>query len=246
VSQTFIFDPEKNHEHMQRPYIICHMGATIDGKIISANWGAPELAAQFGELYNQCHEAYNSQGWILGRVSLEQDFSKGIKPDLVPAPQPVSRKPFIGDKEASTFAVTFDTKGKLGWNSNEIGGDHIIAVLTEDVSDAYLYYLQRKGISYLFAGKEQPDLHIAMAQLTSLFNIQKIMLEGGGHLNGAFLNERLIDEISLLLLPIADGTPKAATVFEVTNVLKKAPAASLRLSEITRLDNDVIWLKYHL
>src|SRR5581483_4574767 len=131
------------------------------------------------------------------------------------APHPLRREPVIGDEQATTFAVTFDTRGTLGWNSNEIGGDHIVAVLVQEVSDAYLYYLQRKRISYLFAGKDKPDIQLALDQLVALFGVQKIMLEGGGHLNGAFLNEGLIDEISLLLLPIADGTSGSPTVFEV-------------------------------
>ncbi|QLG40363.1 MULTISPECIES: dihydrofolate reductase family protein [unclassified Paenibacillus] len=33
-----------------------------------------------------------------------------------------------------------------------------------------------------------------------------MLLEGGGVINGSFLNEGLIDEISLVFAPIMDGT----------------------------------------
>ncbi|MDB5208191.1 MAG: hypothetical protein JWR72_3266 [Flavisolibacter sp.] len=99
------------------------------------------------------------------------------------------QEPFVGNKEATSFAIAVDGKGKLGWDDNEIGGDHIIEVLTEAVSDEYLYYLQQKGISYIFAGKEELEFKVALNQLAELFPIQTIMLEGGSHINGSLLNE---------------------------------------------------------
>jgi riboflavin biosynthesis pyrimidine reductase len=108
-----------------------------------------------------------------------------------------------------------------------------------------LYYLQRKQISYIFAGKTELDFHSALEQLATLFPIQTLMLEGGGHLNGSFLNEGLIDELSLLLLPIADGTPKTTTTFEVSEYLSKKPVSLLKLKEITKVEHDTLWLKYN-
>ena len=77
------------------------------------------------------------------------------------------------------------------------------------------------NISYIFAGKEELDFQLAVEELGKLFPIQTIMLEGGGHINGSLLNEGLIDELSLLLLPLADGTPKTPTTFEVGEYLQK-------------------------
>jgi riboflavin biosynthesis pyrimidine reductase len=77
-----------------------------------------------------------------------------------------------------------------------------------------------------------------------LFPIQTLMLEGGGHLNGSLLNAGLIDELSLLVLPLADGTPHSPTTFEVSDYLSKGPATRLYLTDVQRLDNDVVWLKY--
>lgn len=229
---------------MNKPYIICHMATTIDGRIITANWGKKEQVKQFLGIYEECHNTFTSQAWMVGRVTMEKDFSKGEKPELIAPGSKIKREPFIGNKEAETFAIAVDTKGKLGWKSNEIGGDHIIVVLTEQVNDEYLYYLQRKKISYIFAGERETDFKLALHQLAELFKINTVMLEGGGHLNGSLLNEGLIDEISLLLLPVADGTPKTPTVFEVSEYLHKNPATHLSLTEVQHLEHDVLWLKY--
>ena len=195
--------------------------STVDGRIISANWGNAERQKNFGSMYEQCHASFVSQAWMCGRVTMEKDFTKGEIPDLIKPEKQIARETFIGDQNASSFAIAVDAKGKLGWKNNVISGDHVIEILTEQVSDEYLYYLQRKEVSYIFAGKQQVEFGNALNQLAESFPIQTIMLEGGGHINGSLLNEGLIDELSLLIVPIADGTPKTPTTFDVSEYLKK-------------------------
>ncbi|UOQ76733.1 dihydrofolate reductase family protein [Hymenobacter sp. 5516J-16] len=229
---------------MKRPHVICHMMSSVDGKILSANWQDEKLTDTFSEYFEKYHETFTSQAWMCGRVTMERDFSGGVQPNLLPAPHPIAREPFVGDAQATSFAVAVDAHGRLGWDANTTGGDHIVEVLTEQVTDDYLYYLQRQGISYLFAGRTEVDFALALEQLAALFPIETLMLEGGGHLNGSLLNAGLIDELSLLLLPIADGTPKSPTTFEVSDYLRKGPATRLHLTEVQQLDNDVVWLRY--
>jgi riboflavin biosynthesis pyrimidine reductase len=229
---------------MKKPYIICHMMSTVDGRIISDNWGDAEMIKKFSHLYEQCHESFESEAWMCGRVTMERHFAGGEKPKVIKPEKPIAREPFIGNKEAASFAIAVDAKGKLSWKNNEIGGDHIIEVLTDQVSDEYLYYLQRKKISYIFAGTEEVDFKKALNQIVGLFPIETIMLEGGGVVNGSLLNEGLIDELSLLIVPIADGTPKTPTTFEVSEYLQKKPATLFHLEDVKQLEHDVIWLKY--
>ncbi|WP_345952700.1 RibD family protein [Mucilaginibacter sp. PAMB04168] len=229
---------------MKKPYVICHMMSTVDGRIISANWGDQQLIDTYSGFFEKYHDTFESEAWMCGRVTMERDFSGGVKPELITPDQPISRISFIGDKNATSFAIAIDAHGKLGWDSNTTGGDHIVQVLTEKVSDEYLYYLQRKSISYIFAGEKELDFELALDQLGELFPIKTLMAEGGGHLNGSLLNAGLIDELSLLLLPIADGTLKSPTTFEVSEFLQKSPAALMQLQKAEQLENDVIWLKY--
>jgi riboflavin biosynthesis pyrimidine reductase len=220
------------------------MMTTVDGKILSSNWGDPELVKSFSGVFASYHDRFESQAWMCGRVTMEKDFSTGNPPDLTGLAEPIERKAFIGDHDATSFARAIDPKGKLDWETNQTGGDHLIEVLTSGVSDAYLQYLQRKGISYIFAGESEIDFHSALEQLGELFPIQTIMLEGGGHLNGSLLNEGLINELSLLILPVADGTPKSPTVFEVSDYLTKKTAKLLILDQMEQVEQDVVWLKY--
>ena len=227
---------------MNKPYVICHMVSTVDGRIMTEHWG--ESYKKFDGLYEECHNSYNSDAWMVGRVTMEVNFTEGLQPELIKSEKPIERSAFVANKNASSFAIAVDPKGKLGWEENEIEGDLIIELLTESVADDYLYYLQKKKISYILAGKDTVDFKLALEQLQALFGIKTLMLEGGGHINGSLLNEGLIDELSLLILPLVDGTPKTPTTFEVSEYLKKNPATELKLKEVQQLRNDVLWLKY--
>src|SRR5271166_1629596 len=47
------------------------------------------------------------------------------------------------------------------------------------------------------------------------FGIRTLLLEGGGHINGAFLQADLVDEVSLLVVPGIDGRHDIPAVFDV-------------------------------
>lgn len=231
---------------MNKPKVICHMTTTVDGRIITENWRNETWASIYVPLFEKYHYEFESEAWILGRVSMEKDFSGGVQPDLIPSTKPIERKAFVGDSTAKTFAIAVDGKGKLGWNTNEVDGDHIIELLTESVSDEYLYYLQRRNISYIFAGQDELNFPLALHRLTETFPIKTLMLEGGGHLNGSFLNEGLIDELSLLIIPVADGMANTATLFEVSTKLFKHPATLMELQEIKQVEGGTLWIKYQI
>jgi riboflavin biosynthesis pyrimidine reductase len=102
--------------------------------------------------------------------------------------------------------------------------------------------LRRDGISYIFAGRTEIDLALALEILADEFAIKRLLLEGGGGINGSFLSAGLIDEISLLVAPIADGNAGLPTTFD------RAPGAprSLRLKSVERLERDLLHLGYEV
>ena len=129
-----------------KPHVICHMVASLDGRIITSRWGKkPDTKA-----YETTAATFDSQAWLCGRVTMEKDFTDGLQPDLQPGTAPPDRHDFVADKAATSFAIAIDAHGKLGWESGQIDDDHLISVLTEQVSDEYLAYLRRVSVSYLF------------------------------------------------------------------------------------------------
>jgi 2,5-diamino-6-(ribosylamino)-4(3H)-pyrimidinone 5'-phosphate reductase len=227
-------------KNYMQPYVICHMLSSIDGKIIAKDWG--EMPGR--GYYEITHNKLEGNAWMCGRVTMEEGFASDEPPVLKEVTTRIDREDYVARHGASSFAIAIDAGGKLGWDSDRIDDDHIITVLTEKVSDAYLAYLQEKGVSYVFGGKEEVDFKVVLEKLGNLFPIKRLLLEGGGLINGALLDAGLINEFSLLLYPIADGTLHVPTVTDIDAAVKQLPYTRLRLESLEQLEHGVVWLRY--
>ncbi len=231
---------------MHRPYIICHMVTSIDGKVTGDFLSRSECEAAT-DVYYELNSEYNrkgANGFICGRVTMESSFTGGWYPDLTEYPFIESKDDFIPDNLSGFYAVSFDPKGKLGWKSNKIidedpgyNNAQIIEVLTEQADGRYLGYLQAMEIPYIFAGKTEIDVRITTAKLYSLTGISSLLLEGGSIVNGYFERAGVIDELSLVVAPIvADAEDKP--------LFMSSTVSDFELKEIKKYNSSVIWLNY--
>ncbi|MBQ9942385.1 MAG: dihydrofolate reductase family protein, partial [Christensenellaceae bacterium] len=195
---------------MERPYMICHMIVSLDGKVTGDFLSHP--AAQQGiEEYYRINRQWPCGGFACGRVTMEESFTGGVNPPLEEfSSAKETREDYIAVPIGTRIAVAFDRKGRLGWRQSTIedadpgyGGAHIVEVLCEQASDAYLAYLKRIGISYIFAGTDEMDLPLALLKLRESFGLNVLLLEGGSLLNSAFAKADLIDELSLVVVPLS-------------------------------------------
>lgn len=118
----------------------------------------------------------------------------------------------------------------------------LIVLLSAQVSREYLELLREKSISYVVTGSERIDLARAMEVLGETFGIRRLGLVGGGHINGAFLDAGLLDEVSLLYAPDIDGRAGQTAVFD--GIAADREPFHLQLQEVRRCAEDVIWLRY--
>lgn len=221
----------------ERPYVICHMLPSLDGRIVTRNW---DLGSGTRE-YERTAATFDADAWIIGRISMEPYAGQARVPKRKNG-VPVAREDFIAEHDATSYAIAIDPSGKLTWNASDIDGEHVITILTESVSDDYLAFLQTKGVSYLFGGKSRIDLAKVLRKLRARFGIRKLLLEGGGKINGSFLAANLIDELSTLVAPIADGSVGTPTLFDVTK--RRTPPRNLELVSIEKRPGDIVWLRY--
>ncbi|WP_375769594.1 RibD family protein [Archangium gephyra] len=221
-----------------RPYIICHMVPSVDGRIVTKGWSLPRSALAE---YERTAGTFGAQAWIIGRVSMEPYAGKARVPKRK-ARQPIPRTDFIAKHDAESYAIALDPSGKLTWKSGSIDEEHVITVLTEQVSDDYLAFLQAQGVSYLFGGKTELNLERVLQKLRKDFGIKKLLLEGGGKINGSFLAAGLIDELSVLLAPVADGGIGTPSLFDAKE--GRGPARALKLVSMERRKGDLLWLRY--
>ncbi|MFF2481313.1 RibD family protein [Paenibacillus sp. NPDC058071] len=237
-----------------RPYkVLCHMATSLDGKVNGKNFDTPTTHF-FGEEYENLHQKFNYKAWICGRVTFEEQVTYGNQVDLSKYPDTdIPREDFIADTEAGAYAIAIDPSGKLGWEQATIGddyedrsGEHIITVLSEEVSNRYLAHLRAIGVSYIFAGKsKQLDLKLALDKISQHFRITEFLLEGGGYINGSFLSAGLVDELSLILMPLVEGTQQSVPLFAYGDNPFQ-PGVEFTLEKAEPLANSGLLLHYRL
>jgi 2,5-diamino-6-(ribosylamino)-4(3H)-pyrimidinone 5'-phosphate reductase len=224
---------------MKRPHVTCFMMTSLDGRIRGSNWRV-----------RHAHEIYEAQAakipwdaWIVGRVTMG-GFTNT-------KPQPARRGKFavppgdfVAPHSVKRFAVGLDPHGKLKFKRNDAEGEHIIVVLTEQVSAEHRDYLRSKNVSYLIGGKREIDLRLVLRKLGKLFPIKRLSLQGGGKINGSFLKAGLIDELILLLMPIGDGSLGTPTLFDTEQGYTRRPAMHFRLKSAKPVQNGALLLHY--
>jgi 2,5-diamino-6-(ribosylamino)-4(3H)-pyrimidinone 5'-phosphate reductase len=88
----------------RRPYVICHMVPSVDGRVVTANWKLPPGALAE---YERTAETFKADAWMIGRVSMEPYAGKA----WVPArrvPPPIPRTDFIARRDAGSYAIALD------------------------------------------------------------------------------------------------------------------------------------------
>jgi riboflavin biosynthesis pyrimidine reductase len=199
-----------------------------------------------GDLYERLHTQFEAQAWAVGRVT-GQEFAKAkAYPSTAAERHP--RKPWFARAGAGGYAVVFDAHGKIAWGRSDIGGDPIVVVLTEAVSDAHLAGLRDDGVSYFFAGESAIDMVHALEFLNRELRVQRLLLEGGGALNGSLLRAGLIDEVSLIIWPAIDGAAGAPCIFDSIpeDASKLAPLRDMKLFHTEHMSGGALWLRYSL
>jgi riboflavin biosynthesis pyrimidine reductase len=210
---------------------------SVDGRI-TGRWNLPKAAHG---CYEKTAATFKADAWIVGRISMAP-YANGkpakTKWTKVPAGD------FIAPHKDKKFAIALDPSGKLVFKKGYIDEEHVIAVITERAGEAHKACLRDRGVSYIIGGREEINLRAVLQKLHKNFGIDKLLLEGGGKINGSFLRAGLIDELSLLVAPAADGTNETPSLFDCGP--KKRLAARLKLLCCKALPGCIVWLRYKL
>lgn len=224
-----------------RPYVICHSLSSIDGRIQSFRWkldAAPKL-------FESTAARIQVDAWIVGRTTM-QEFSSQKPRKKRRGSFRIPKTDFVGKPDAETYAVAVDPSGKCNWETNMTDTEHVVEVLTTRVSGEYLDHLRAAGVSYIFAGERELDLAVALSKLRSIFGIRRARIDGGGTVNGSFLRAGLVDEISHIVAPVADGSLETPTMFDVEPGTTRRKARSLSLKSVQRLPGGALWVRYRV
>nr|WP_288543762.1 RibD family protein [uncultured Faecalibacillus sp.] len=202
---------------MNRPYVICHMLQSIDGKI-AGGFFREKRTLELAKIYSDISKDYNGDAIIYGTTTAQEMFSSS-KTAPVLNQNPIQKIDYIYKNDKNKWIVVIDPQGQITFDQSvyqntRLKDKNLIVILTENISSQYLETLKSLNISYLFTGKEEIDLRLALEKLYDLFSIKKLLLQGGGITNTYFIKEDLIDELSLVVSPVVSGEEKQPNIFK--------------------------------
>ncbi len=231
---------------MDRPKIICHILQSVDGNIDGDFFTLPELSPAY-RAFSRIREEYACDAVISGATTAAEIY-RGRFVDNLPTSSERWPRTDWKARQADRYAVVIDGTGSVRWESGSVErrGEklHVIAVLQENASDAYISHLRKAGVSYIFAGKDSLDLPLAARKLKELFGIQSMLLSGGGVVDWSFLQAGLIDEISLVVPPVIDGGVRLPSAFDDSPLAVCHTPVALHLTDVHRMEGDALWLRY--
>lgn len=224
---------------MKKPYIVCHMMTSVDGRIDCA---MTEQLPGVQEYY-QTLEALQAPTTISGRVTAQLEMA--LPGEFQTSdPTPVSKEAFSKKADAPGYEVVVDTHGKLLWPGDGEQEEPLLILTSEQVPQEYLSYLDGRNISWIVTGKERIDLARAVEILAAEFGVERMAVVGGSAINTSFLDAGLLDEVSILIGAGIDGRDGMPAVFD--GLPKAHSVIPLRLTDVQKFDSGAVWIKYRI
>lgn len=221
---------------MKKPYVICHMMASIDGRIDCAMTEQIE-----GNSYYETLELLNTDATVEGKTTAVMHYAEKGAFDSGDSPA-VDKEEVFRAHDGNRWEAVVETRGSLLWPENDTPDR--LCIMSQQTSRAYLDYLRQRGISYIVTGQERIDLARAIDIMQREFMVERIGIVGGGHINGSFLNEGLLDEVSMVIGPAIDGREGFCAAFDGIEAGHEHPF-KLHLKSVRQMDDDCVWLRYN-
>lgn len=222
---------------MKKPYIICHMMTSLDGRIDCAMTSLlPGVEDYYATL-----DALNVPTTVSGRVTAELEMAEPGVFETHDA-TPFGKESFSKKADADGYEIVVDTHGKLLWPNADGMEKPYLIITSENTAKEYLRYLDEQNISWIACGNEKVDLVRAMEILAQEFDVQRVGIVGGAAINTAFLDAGLLDEISILIGAGIDGRAEMPSVFDGRTM--SFPLTHLTLTDVKKFDSGAVWLRY--
>lgn len=224
---------------MKKPYIVCHMMTSVDGRIDCEMVGKLEGVKEYYETLEELDVPTTLSGRVTAKLELSLPGEFHAVENV-----PFGKEGFSKKTEAYGYEVVVDTRGTLLWEDDTFCEKPHLIITSEQVSTEYLEYLDTKHISWIVCGREKIDLARAAELLSEEFGVRRLGIVGGPVINSAFLDMGLLDEISILIGLGIDGRKGLPTVFDGFPMDKEP--FMLKLKGVKAYESGAVWLRYEI
>jgi diaminohydroxyphosphoribosylaminopyrimidine deaminase / 5-amino-6-(5-phosphoribosylamino)uracil reductase len=223
----------RKHARVGRPWVLFKSAMTLDGKVATRAGDSQWISGEESRLLAHTWRASVDAVVVGIGTALADDPQLTARPDGVPTETP--RQP---------RRVVFDSLARLPISSQLVAAADSVpltVVVSRAAARADADALEAAGAQVLVApGENEPArVRSALDQLGAN-GIASVLLEGGPHLAGAFLDAGEIDEIRLFLAPILLGGRTARDPLEGEGVERISDALRALTFDCDRVGDDLL------
>lgn len=225
---------------MNRPFVRLNVAATADGKIDTfERRGASISSARDKERVDKLR-ADSDAVMVGGRTLHGEDPKLTVKSEALRAERQAQGLP----PNPTKVAIASRLELRPDCNFLTAGPARIMLFTTSQTTPAQLDLLRSSGAETYVMDGERVDPGDALHILKD-HGIQRLMVEGGGTLNFALLNLRLVDELTLYVAPMIFGGESAPTLAGGPG-LSRNLAIPLKLISSEQWEDGGVLLHYQL
>jgi diaminohydroxyphosphoribosylaminopyrimidine deaminase/5-amino-6-(5-phosphoribosylamino)uracil reductase len=223
----------RKHARVGRPWVLFKSAMTLDGKVATRTGDSKWISGE------------DSRGLAHRWRASVDAVVVGIGTALADDPQLTARpEGLLAELPHQPRRVVFDTLARLPPSSRLVAAAAEIpltVVVSRAAARADTDALEAAGVQVLVAtGENEPArVRSALEQLGAL-GVASLLLEGGPHLAGAFLDAGEIDEIRLFLAPLLLGGSAARDPLEGKGVERISEALRALTFDCARIGEDLL------
>jgi riboflavin biosynthesis pyrimidine reductase len=250
---------------MNRPYLIVHTVASVDGRISlgpdrtafddvgddrwQTIWASDvDLEQARRDLLSE----YRPQVLLEGSGSFALEGAQ-VRP-LPPADLPASvlLEDFLPDVVVNApnhlgWLAAVDGRGRVRGGMKEFPGWegwHTLHLVAKTTPLDYLAFLRREEIPYLVSGEGHVDLAGVLGKMASELGVDRVVSTAGSRLNGALLRAGLVDELDLVLLPALIGGQATPMLFGCSDLRPEDMPTLLELISLEHTPTGRVHVRY--
>jgi len=221
--------PFRKHARTGRPLVVFKSAMTLDGKVATRTGDSQWISGEASRARAHRWRAESDAVAVGIGTALTDD------PQLTARIEGVARQP---------TRVVFDSEARLPLDSQLVRGVAevpVVVVCSRAAKRTSMLSLESAGVDVIVAtgANEAARAAHALDELGTR-EIQSLLLEGGPHLAGAFLEADEVDEARMFIAPLMLGGTKARTAVEGIGVGEILGARRAVALESERIDDDVL------